>query len=74
MVQSDRVPGPQPLPAAEEINLNHLGGIRVFIERCARIESINDEMRALVERRWPELVTKLPPKKLNSAPATSPSL
>jgi hypothetical protein len=28
------------------------------------IEHISDEMRAVVESEWPELVHKLPPKKL----------
>jgi hypothetical protein len=27
-----------------------------------RIEAISDEMRAIVESEWPELVYKLPPK------------
>jgi hypothetical protein len=62
MVESGRVSDPRSLSSAEEINLNHLGGIRDFIERCARIESINDEMRRLVESRWPELARKLPPR------------
>jgi hypothetical protein len=57
--QSKRVPESQ---SAEQISLNRLGGIHAFIERCGRIESISDEMRALVETRWPELVHKLPPK------------
>jgi hypothetical protein len=61
MLRSSSVSDPRSLSSAEE-NLNHLGGIRAFIERCARIESINDEMRELVESRWPELVGKLPPR------------
>ena len=27
-----------------------------------RIEAVSDEMRALIEELWPELVHKLPPK------------
>jgi hypothetical protein len=27
-----------------------------------RIEAVSDEMRALIESEWPELVHKLPPK------------
>ena len=63
VLQSNRVPKPQFLGSTEEISLNSLGGIRVFLERCARIESISDEMRELVEKRWPDLVRKLPPKR-----------
>ena len=63
MLQSNRVPEPQSLGSTEEVSLNHLGGIRTFIERCGRIESISDEMRDLVEARWPDLARKLPPKK-----------
>jgi hypothetical protein len=56
MLESNRV------PAVEETSLNQLGGIHAFIERCSRIESISDEMRELVERRWPDLARKLPPR------------
>jgi hypothetical protein len=62
MLHSHRIPQAQRVRGAEEISLNHLGGIRAFIERCGRIESISDEMRELVETRWPDLVRKLPPK------------
>jgi hypothetical protein len=60
---SNRVPESQFLGSTEDISPNHLGGIRAFIERCGRIESISDEMRHLVEARWPDLARKLPPKK-----------
>jgi hypothetical protein len=66
VLQLNRVPEPQSLGSTEEISLNQLGGIRAFIERCGRIESISNEMRDLVEARWPDLARKLPPKK--SAP------
>jgi len=62
VLQSNGVPEPQSLGSKEEVNLNYLGGIRAFIERCGRIESISDEMRELVETRWPDLIRKLPPK------------
>ena len=44
------------------ISLGHLGGIRAFIERCSRIDSISDEMCEIVEARWPDLAIKLPRK------------
>ena len=61
MLQSNRVPETQRLGSTEEVSLNHLAGIRTFIEGCGRIESISEEMRELVSR-WPDLVRKLPPK------------
>jgi hypothetical protein len=30
------------------------------------VDAISDEMRAVVEDLWPELIHKLPPKKLHS--------
>jgi hypothetical protein len=62
MFQSHRTQDWQRIQGAEEISLNYLGGIRAFIERCGQIESISDQMRELVEARWPDLVRKLPPK------------
>ena len=62
MLQSSPTPESERLRGTEDISLNHLGGIRVFIERCGRIESISDEMREFVEARWPDLARKLPPK------------
>ena len=62
MLQSNPTPESERLRSTEDISLNHLGGIRVFIERCGRIESISDEMREFVEARWPDLARKLPPK------------
>jgi hypothetical protein len=62
MLQPNRVSEPQTIGAVDEVSLNHLGGIRAFIERCTKIEAISDEMRELVETRWPDLIGKLPPK------------
>ena len=39
--------------------------LRRFILDTAVIEAISDEMRAVVEAVWPELVHKLPLKKLH---------
>jgi hypothetical protein len=33
-----------------------------YLLELERIEAISDEMRAVVESEWPELVHKLPPK------------
>ena len=37
--------------------------IRRSIEELDSIAAISDEMRALVEAEWPDLVGKLPPKR-----------
>jgi hypothetical protein len=59
MLHFDRIP--ERPPSDDVISLDHLGGIRAFIERC-RIDSISDEMREIVETRWPDLARKLPRK------------
>jgi hypothetical protein len=33
-----------------------------YLLELERVEAISDEMRAVVEELWPELVHKLPPK------------
>jgi hypothetical protein len=62
MFQSNRVPETQRLGSTEEVSLNHLSGIRTFIDGCGRIESISEEMRVLLASCWLDLVRKLPPK------------
>ena len=62
MLQSNHVPETQRLGSTEEVSLNHLAGIRTFIEGCGRIDSISEEMRELVSSRWPDLMRKLSPK------------
>ena len=62
MLQLNRVPETRRLGSTEAVSLNHLAGIRTFIEGCGRIDSISDEMRELVASRWPDLMRKLPPK------------
>ena len=42
-----------------------LAQIRREIEDFERIDVIEDEMRELIEREWPDLVAKLPPRKPN---------
>ncbi len=39
-----------------------LEAIRLQIEQFDTIEAIDPEMRGIVERNWPHLVAKLPPK------------
>jgi hypothetical protein len=34
-----------------------------YMREIEGIDHISDEMRAVVQREWPELVPKLPPKK-----------
>jgi hypothetical protein len=34
-----------------------------YLREIAYIDYISDEMRAVIESEWPELVCKLPPKK-----------
>ncbi len=60
--QTHKAPEPQPHTRGEIISLDHLADIRAFIEGCRRIETINDDLRELVESRWPDLVSKLPRK------------
>jgi len=55
-----QAPPPHRFGSDEAISLNHLAGIRAFIEGCTRIETISEEMRELVESRWPDLAGKLP--------------
>jgi hypothetical protein len=63
MLQSNRVPETQRLGSTEQGSLNHIAGIRTFIEGCVRIELISEEMRELIKSRWPDLMRrKLPPK------------
>jgi hypothetical protein len=33
-----------------------------YLHEVARLDHVSDEMRALIESEWPELVHKLPPK------------
>jgi hypothetical protein len=47
----------------------HLAGIRRELKSCDAIEGIDDEMRALIVRNWPDLAAKLPPAQLTERPA-----
>jgi hypothetical protein len=48
-------------PQVSRLSPKELEQIRRFIEETD-IDVISDEMRALVEKRWPQLVKKLPPR------------
>jgi hypothetical protein len=56
--------GPMPMefmvgrpPSPEELEL-----IRSQIESMDKIEAVSDEVRRIVERNWPHLVSMLPPE------------
>jgi hypothetical protein len=45
------------------LSTEELAAIRREIESFDTIEQIDDEMRALIIRNWPDLAAKLPPEK-----------
>jgi len=44
-----------------ELSEADLEAIRLQLEAFDHVDAVSDEMRALIERRWPLLVAKLPP-------------
>jgi hypothetical protein len=44
------------------LSADELAAIRREIESFDMIEAIDDEMRALIMRNWPDLAAKLPPE------------
>jgi hypothetical protein len=44
------------------LSAEELAAIRREIESFDSIEAIDDEMRALIIRNWPDLAAKLPPE------------
>jgi len=44
------------------LSAEELATIRREIESLDTIEAIDDEMRALIMRNWPDLAAKLPPE------------
>ena len=50
------------LPRFDNLSSEELERIRRMIEEFESIEAIDDEMRDLVEKHWPWLVEKLPPR------------
>jgi hypothetical protein len=49
------------MPRFDNLSAEELEQIRRFIEETD-IDEINGEMRALVEKNWPWLLEKLPPR------------
>jgi hypothetical protein len=41
---------------------DELAALRAEIESFDSIEAVDDDLRALIESEWPDLVSKLPPK------------
>ena len=46
------------------LSAEDLAGIRRELKSFDAIEGIDDEMRALIVRNWPDLIAKLPPEQL----------
>ena len=44
------------------LSMEELAVIRLQVEFLDAMEQIDDEMRALIVRHWPDLAAKLPPK------------
>ena len=55
MLQSNHVLETQRLGSTEEVSLNHLAGIRTFIEGCGRIDSISEDVGLGAEAAAQEL-------------------
>jgi hypothetical protein len=47
--------------AGQPLSREELDLLRHGLETAERIEVVNDELRAIVERNWPHLIPKLPP-------------
>jgi len=54
--------GRRPIFRGRELGSRELTCIRAEIESFDVIERIDDDLRALIEDQWPDLVAKLPPK------------
>ena len=52
----------RPIFRGRELGPHELTCIRAEIESLDMIEHIDDDLRALIEDQWPDLVAKLPPK------------
>ena len=48
-----------------ELTEDQLRQIRAHLDGFDSIEAVTDEMRALIESEWPELLAKLPPRERN---------
>lgn len=54
---------PRPMVGGRVLTTAGLRRIRRQIEEFDSIEATDDDMRALIESEWSELVSKLPPKR-----------
>jgi hypothetical protein len=45
------------------LSAEELAALRRRVEAFDKIEAIDDELRALIARNWPDLAAKLPPEK-----------
>jgi hypothetical protein len=52
----------KPTLYGRELSDAELETIRKHVQSFGTIEAIDDDMRALIESQWPDLVSKLPPK------------
>jgi hypothetical protein len=50
------------LPDLENPSPEDLDQIRRFLEEADRVDVVTDGVRALVEKHWPWLLPKLPPR------------
>jgi hypothetical protein len=52
-----------PMLAGRVLSTAELQQIRQQLEEFDSIQAVDDDMRALIESEWPDLVSKLPPKR-----------
>jgi hypothetical protein len=53
---------PKPMLNGRELSEFDLAQIRWQLKELANIDVVSDEMRVLIESRWPDLASKLPPR------------
>jgi hypothetical protein len=54
-----------PMSRYHDLPSEQLEQLRRMIEEMDTIEVIDDDTRELIEKRWPGLLDKIPPKKLS---------
>jgi hypothetical protein len=50
------------MPRFNTLTPEQLEELRLVVEGMDTIEAISDDVREIVEKHWPELVAKLPPR------------
>ena len=53
---------PKAMLGGSELSPQELARIKSELEFFDQVEHVSDEMRAVIEAQWPELLCKLPPK------------